>query len=324
MFCTTLRKQTALKKPKSNFNNILYLSYQILIFFIVWICNFETLCLSPLKIIFIAFVPGKGWSVQFKWIPCKKKIRRKKICNLWQSSWTWHFDTFHSRVLHLYQDLSRLSSLFPDFDHRIYFSAWINVKRRSWICALFVTRNLYRAHLLGKSSQKSNWGEDWGEGQIRITTSKTRSELRPGQAEKPLLPFLILINDLEVTFVLEISMTRVLFFLSLLSLDLTLMQIKKVYRVKIYHFHLKFPPRCPTFISTVFNTFLEIFHLGAIFFNRHAYSSLSQTVSHSVSDFIHFPESFLTTSKNLQLCASSCWHYMCHGKGNNSDSGIKH
>lgn len=170
----------------------------------------------------------------------KKKIRRKKICNLWQSSWTWHFDTFHSRVLHLYQDLSRLSSLFPDFDHRIYFSAWINVKRRSWICALFVTRNLYRAHLLGKSSQKSNWGEDWGEGQIRITTSKTRSELRPGQAEKPLLPFLILINDLEVTFVLEISMTRVLFFLSLLSLDLTLMQIKSIPCQDI-----SFPPEVP-------------------------------------------------------------------------------
>lgn len=96
-----------------------------------------------------------------------KKEEEKKICNLWQSSWTWHFDTFHSRVLHLYQDLSWLSSLFPDFDHRIYFSAWINVKRRSWICALFVTRNLYRAHLLGKSSQKSNWGEDWGEGRIQ-------------------------------------------------------------------------------------------------------------------------------------------------------------
>lgn len=174
----------------------------------------------------------------------KKKIRRKKICNLWQSSWTWHFDTFHSRVLHLYQDLSRLSSLFPDFDHRIYFSAWINVKRRSWICALFVTRNLYRAHLLGKSSQKSNWGEDWGEGQIRITTSKTRSELRPGQAEKPLLPFLILINDLEVTFVLEISMTRVLFFLSLLSLDLTLMQIKSIPCQDI-----SFPPEVPPQMS---------------------------------------------------------------------------
>lgn len=251
-----------------------------------------------------------------------KKIRRKKICNLWQSSWTWHFDTFHSRVLHLYQDLSRLSSLFPDFDHRIYFSAWINVKRRSWICALFVTRNLYRAHMLGKSSQKSNWGEDWGEGRIRITTSKTRSELRPGQAEKPLLPFLILINDLEVTFVLEISMTRVLFFLSLLSLDLTLMQIKSIPCQDI-----SFPPEVPPQMSHFYFHSLQYISRNisfkCYFFNRHAYSSLSQTISHSVSDFIHFPESFLTTPKNLQLCASSCWHYMCHGKGNNSDSGIK-
>lgn len=159
-------------------------------------------------------------------------------------------------------------------------------------------------------------------GSREVTTSKTRSELRPGQAEKPLLPFLILINDLEVTFVLEISMTRVLFFLSLLSLDLTLMQIKSIPCQDI-----SFPPEVSPQMSHFYFHSLQYISRNisfkCYFFNRHAYSSLSQTVSHSVSYFIHFPESFLTTPKNLRLCASSCWHYMCHGKGNNSDSGIK-
>lgn len=80
--------------------------------------------------------------------------------------------------------------------------------------------NPLRSLIEGRTEAKGRSGE--------VTTSKTRSELRPGEAEKPLLPFLILINDLEVTFVLEISMTRVLFYLSVLSLDLALMQIQSI------------------------------------------------------------------------------------------------
>lgn len=49
-----------------------------------------------------------------------------------------------------------LSCLFLDFDHRIYFSAWINVKK-GWICATFVTGNPYGTRVLGKSSQISDW-----------------------------------------------------------------------------------------------------------------------------------------------------------------------
>lgn len=75
----------------------------------------------------------------------------KRLFNL--CSWGWQI---HTEVLHLYQDLFRLSRLFLDFDHRIYFSAWINVKK-GWICATFVTGNPYRTHVLGKSSQISDW-----------------------------------------------------------------------------------------------------------------------------------------------------------------------
>lgn len=80
-----------------------------------------------------------------------KKTSKKRRFNL--CSWSWQF---HTEVLHLYQDLFCLSRLFLDFDHRIYFSAWINVKK-GWICATFVTGNPYGTCVLGKSSQISDW-----------------------------------------------------------------------------------------------------------------------------------------------------------------------
>lgn len=76
---------------------------------------------------------------------------KKRSSNL--RGWSWQF---HAEVLHLYQDLFRLSRLFLDFDHRIYFSAWMNVKK-GWICATFVTGNPYGTRVLGKSSQISGW-----------------------------------------------------------------------------------------------------------------------------------------------------------------------
>lgn len=108
-----------------------------------------------------------------------QKDRKKRLFNL--RSWSWHF---HSEVLHLYQDLFRLSRLFLDFDHRIYFSAWMDVKK-GWICATFVTGNPYGTRVLGKSSQISDWaGTHWS----RDIGDLNRTLTCPGQDREAFLP----------------------------------------------------------------------------------------------------------------------------------------
>lgn len=107
------------------------------------------------------------------------KDRKRRLFNL--RSWSCHF---HTEVLHLYQDLFRLSRLFLDFDHRIYFSAWMDVKK-GWICATFVTGNPYGTRVLGKSSQISEWaGTHWS----RDIGDLNRTLTCPGQDREVFLP----------------------------------------------------------------------------------------------------------------------------------------
>lgn len=108
-----------------------------------------------------------------------KKTEKKRLFSL--SSWSWHF---HTEVLHLYQDLFRLSRLFLDFDHRIYFSAWMDMKK-GWICATFVTGNPYGTRVLGKSSQISDWaGTHWS----RDIGDLNRTLTCPSQDREVFLP----------------------------------------------------------------------------------------------------------------------------------------
>lgn len=108
-----------------------------------------------------------------------RKEGKRRLFNL--RSWSCHF---HTEVLHLYQDLFRLSRLFLDFDHRIYFSAWMDVKK-GWICATFVTGNPYGTRVLGKSSQISDWaGTHWS----RDIGDLNRTLTCPGQDREVFLP----------------------------------------------------------------------------------------------------------------------------------------
>ncbi len=92
--------------------------------------------------------------------PMQKKKKKKKICNLWQSSWTWQFHTFPLSSFTFISGFVTLFKPVPWFwSQDLLLCMNKRVKKDSWICAPFVTENLYRTHLLGKSSQISNWGK---------------------------------------------------------------------------------------------------------------------------------------------------------------------
>lgn len=78
------------------------------------------------------------------------------------------------------------------------------------------------------------------------------------------------------------------------------------------------PPFDVPLLFPVFNIFQKVF-----FFSTFMLILLSLTLSSSVSEFLHFPECFLTATENVQLHVSSCWHCMCPGKGDNRGSAVE-